>query len=131
MYFFFFFFIFFFLMIRRPPRSTLCQTLFPYTTLFRSHPGGGRRRDARGRRRHVHGLPPHADPGPRPAVVDRRCAGCVGPHRDRLRPVSGQQGGEIGSGGSAEIRIDGKRERGNGKRMASTRTFPVSRVPFP
>src|SRR5213082_3922511 len=26
---------FFFLMIRRPPRSTLCQTLFPYTTLFR------------------------------------------------------------------------------------------------
>src|SRR6187200_2371612 len=25
-------------MIRRPPRSTLCQTLFPYTTLFRPHP---------------------------------------------------------------------------------------------
>src|SRR5213082_3762432 len=23
-------------MKRRPPRSTLCQTLFPYTTLFRS-----------------------------------------------------------------------------------------------
>src|SRR5690349_23434349 len=32
---FFFFFFFFFLMIRRPPRSTL----FPYTTLFRSHVG--------------------------------------------------------------------------------------------
>src|SRR5213082_3779066 len=32
----FFFFFFIFLMIRRPPRSTLCQTLFPYTTLFRS-----------------------------------------------------------------------------------------------
>src|SRR5215475_15317677 len=30
---------FFFLMIRRPPRSTL----FPYTTLFRSRPGGCRR----------------------------------------------------------------------------------------
>src|SRR5213082_750863 len=30
------FMYFFFLMIRRPPRSTLCQTLFPYTTLFRS-----------------------------------------------------------------------------------------------
>src|SRR5213082_1681436 len=28
-------------MIRRPPRSTLCQTLFPYTTLFRSHPHTG------------------------------------------------------------------------------------------
>src|SRR3546814_16278347 len=33
-------FIFFFLMIRRPPRSTRTDTLFPYTTLFRSraHP---------------------------------------------------------------------------------------------
>src|SRR2546425_13345664 len=31
----FFLFFFFFLMIRRPPRSTL----FPYTTLFRSHVG--------------------------------------------------------------------------------------------
>src|SRR3546814_19538228 len=29
---------FFFLMIRRPPRSTLTDTLFPYTTLFRSFP---------------------------------------------------------------------------------------------
>src|SRR5882724_12186527 len=33
MHFFFFSHFFFFLMIRRPPRSTL----FPYTTLFRSH----------------------------------------------------------------------------------------------
>src|SRR3546814_11640152 len=30
-------FFFFFLMIRRPPRSTRTDTLFPYTTLFRSH----------------------------------------------------------------------------------------------
>src|SRR5881296_4257072 len=30
------FVFFFFLMIRRPPRSTRCCTLFPYTTLFRS-----------------------------------------------------------------------------------------------
>src|SRR3546814_12089654 len=29
---------FFFLMIRRPPRSTRTDTLFPYTTLFRSTP---------------------------------------------------------------------------------------------
>src|SRR3712207_8463980 len=37
--------IFFFLMIRRPPRSTL----FPYTTLFRSHDGqrGGSCTEAR------------------------------------------------------------------------------------
>src|SRR3546814_17788966 len=29
--------VFFFLRIRRPPRSTRTDTLFPYTTLFRSH----------------------------------------------------------------------------------------------
>src|SRR3546814_7652540 len=42
-------------MIRRPPRSTRTDTLFPYTTLFRSdsggrHDGSARRRDSqRGR----------------------------------------------------------------------------------
>src|SRR3546814_10079768 len=30
----------FFLMMRRPPRSTRTDTLFPYTTLFRSGPSG-------------------------------------------------------------------------------------------
>src|SRR3546814_15799107 len=35
-FFLFFSFFFFFLMIRRPPRSTRTDTLFPYTTLFRS-----------------------------------------------------------------------------------------------
>src|SRR3546814_279144 len=29
--------LFFFLMLRRPPRATLTDTLFPYTTLFRSN----------------------------------------------------------------------------------------------
>src|SRR3546814_17865445 len=33
---FFFYLSVFFLMIRRPPRSTRTDTLFPYTTLFRS-----------------------------------------------------------------------------------------------
>src|SRR3546814_915150 len=33
-------FFFFFLMIRRPPRSTRTDTLFPYTTLFRSVTSG-------------------------------------------------------------------------------------------
>src|SRR3546814_20352302 len=46
----------FFLMIRRPPRSTRTDTLFPYTTLFRS----GRRRRLLLRRlllrRLLHGL---------------------------------------------------------------------------
>src|SRR3546814_12767865 len=36
---------FFFLMIRRPPRSTRTDTLFPYTTLFRSQ--GQRRQGLR------------------------------------------------------------------------------------
>src|SRR3546814_3462175 len=34
-------------MIRRPPRSTRTDTLFPYTTLFRSHRRTGRRARAR------------------------------------------------------------------------------------
>src|SRR3546814_3413757 len=34
---------FFFLMIRRPPRSTRTDTLFPYTTLFRSLQADGLR----------------------------------------------------------------------------------------
>src|SRR3546814_14142299 len=48
-------FFLFFLMIRRPPRSTRTDTLFPYTTLFRSgrRSGSGRRReDPQARNRH-------------------------------------------------------------------------------
>src|SRR3546814_5135606 len=53
---------FFFLMIRRPPRSTRTDTLFPYTTLFRSigrreplqHVGGGGRLHALGAEQILH-----------------------------------------------------------------------------
>src|SRR3546814_4638283 len=42
--------LFFFLMIRRPPRATRTDTLFPYTTLFRSAAADRRRKpDRRGR----------------------------------------------------------------------------------
>src|SRR3546814_5317494 len=41
----------FFLMIRRPPRSTRTDTLFPYTTLFRSHPRVRHHRPLSGRLR--------------------------------------------------------------------------------
>src|SRR5213596_2480181 len=54
-------------MIRRPPRSTQDRTLFPYTTLFRSPPGGGRPARAR---EHVPPVPPswtRADPDARRA----------------------------------------------------------------
>src|SRR3546814_17114514 len=49
---FFVFLLFFFLMIGRPPRSTRTDTLFPYTTLFRSHvPAAGAPGMCRGPRR--------------------------------------------------------------------------------
>src|SRR3546814_18176837 len=41
----------FFLMIRRPPRSTRTDTLFPYTTLFRSRPPGAADQAADGSKR--------------------------------------------------------------------------------
>src|SRR3546814_1104008 len=53
---------FFFLMIRRPPRSTRTDTLFPYTTLFRSV------RECRARRQHAdrsHPCAPRRADGPR------------------------------------------------------------------
>src|SRR3546814_5396314 len=47
--------VLFFLMIRRPPRSTRTDTLFPYTTLFRSEwlssPPRSSNANSRGRRR--------------------------------------------------------------------------------
>src|SRR3546814_1518481 len=59
-------FFFFFLMIRRPPRSTRTDTLFPYTTLFRSR--GRLRGDGAGQpgRRQVHpgGAEVHRGEGP-------------------------------------------------------------------
>src|SRR3546814_9453607 len=67
-------------MMRRPPRSTLTDTLFPYTTLFRSQrprrgvgrgqrgDGGGRAAAAAARRRDRGRLPLAARP---PAGVDR------------------------------------------------------------
>src|SRR3546814_15956285 len=45
------FFSVFFLMIRRPPRSTRTDTLFPYTTLFRSVPADRGAHDLCPRRR--------------------------------------------------------------------------------
>src|SRR3546814_16638518 len=44
-------YLFFFLMRRRPPRSTRTDTLFPYTTLFRSPGARGRGRPASDRSR--------------------------------------------------------------------------------
>src|SRR3546814_13886643 len=83
---------FFLLMIRRPPRSTRTDTLFPYTTLFRSPElaadallcvrGRDRRRARRPRRPRDHpdreqpARPRrrHPFPAPRIGLVDRRRA---------------------------------------------------------
>src|SRR3546814_11852827 len=53
-----------FLMIRRPPRSTRTDTIFPYTTLFRSAEaaGGDGAARAAGARRGGGGARPAADP---------------------------------------------------------------------
>src|SRR3546814_20728397 len=115
---------FFFFMIRRPPSSTLTDTLFPSTTLFRSHdvvPRHGREgSDDSGR----HRLRPDGEParhrgGCRPAaqsrtdeptpvylhfLSDRFCcssepyAGAVGdPHPKRLRwRIAGSHVGQQG-----------------------------------
>src|SRR3546814_7637307 len=67
-------------MRRRPPRSTRTDTLFPYTTLFRSHPPQGDRRAraaaeghraADRRRREAHGGEPGARPRGRPQLRRR------------------------------------------------------------
>src|SRR3546814_13184922 len=64
---------FFFLMIRRPPRSTRTDTLFPYTTLFRSQSAPA----------HPRRLPP---PSTRRggAGDDRASWGARSPHQDAL-----------------------------------------------
>src|SRR3546814_15887932 len=64
--------LFFFLMIRRPPRSTRTDTLFPYTTLFRS--SAARPRSGAARR------PPPA-PTPCRSLPAERSRGCRSAHR--------------------------------------------------
>src|SRR3546814_3194435 len=57
-------------MIRRPPRSTRTDTLFPYTTLFRSSRSPSRRRSTADRRR-----PDWRAPAP-PPTAPRSAGGC-------------------------------------------------------
>src|SRR3546814_7423973 len=80
------FYFFFFLIIRRPPGSTRTDTLFPYTTLFRSGFPARVARRRRGRRLNAtQPLPARQRPGPRFATQTRRGgpSGLVLPaHRD-------------------------------------------------
>src|SRR3546814_19795279 len=94
---------FVFLMIRRPPRSTRTDTLFPYTTLFRSYDrlAGG----ARHRSQHLSGLctasPEGASGGesrdrPTGALYGRVGGDTARPDRCRSRVSFRAQGCEIG-----------------------------------
>src|SRR3546814_11472623 len=76
-------------MIRRPPRSTRTDTLFPYTTLFRSALADGRRcpsqrLSALNGAVHLRGIPvgPMLGLTRRPILVeDRICVPVLGPFR--------------------------------------------------
>src|SRR3546814_15038874 len=73
--------MFFFLMIRRPPRSTRTDTLFPYTTLFRS--GGEPLRALETAPEPADGRRPAAEPGIpsfRPGRMRITARGRVPPH---------------------------------------------------
>src|SRR3546814_20688195 len=67
-------------MIRRPPRSTRTDTLFPYTTLFRSRPAGGTLR-----------LAYRAGEAPTGAEDPPSAVGLLHALRPRARAVAGAQ----------------------------------------
>src|SRR3546814_17035842 len=103
----------FFLMKRRPPRSTRTDTLFPYTTLFRSVP----------RRRGICRRADRAEQEARIAVLVPRLyekpAGAVGPHSYRHRRASSDRP-RARSRRSARARAD----RLLGRRRAESRDPP-------
>src|SRR3546814_5796124 len=75
------FLFFFFLMRRRPPRSTRTDTLFPYTTLFRSR---GRRRGPREPVDPALGWPQRHQHGRQPGRVE-------GVHVRQLEPARSEE----------------------------------------
>src|SRR3546814_18629466 len=78
------FYVLFFLMIRRPPRSTRTDTLFPYTTLFRS----ARSSDWRLGRRQAIGHFPQGGHGAHIGALDDR------PAEQAARAWAGEQIGD-------------------------------------
>src|SRR3546814_9279481 len=97
-------------MIRRPPRSTRTDTLFPYTTLFRSRLGldGLRRQERHGR----------LDARPVADVLCCLCqqdggAGMAGPGRRRvfqMRDGAFMQAGGQKRGAKIEMRVEQRSE---------------------
>src|SRR3546814_15315246 len=115
-------------MILRPPRSTRTDTLFPYTTLFRSHAAGsgGRGALADGRRCpsqrlsalngavHLRGIPvgPMLGLTRRPILVeDRICVLVLGPFR--VSPHEGPVGLKVSLAELLHVNLAlGKRQLG-------------------
>src|SRR3546814_9833556 len=98
--------MFFFLMIRRPPRSTRTDTLFPYTTLFRSadspeHPRGSGERAAE---HLVDQLGQHLGRYLRCRVEQGtgRCGAGDGPDPRAIRPIEGGSSDDRSPGRSEE-----------------------------
>src|SRR3546814_17667883 len=90
-------------MIRRPPRSTRTDTLFPYTTLFRSfHPRGlVRQQRAQGGQLGAFRQPPHARPVGAVVAVDEDHAVMLGGRRQQARRAIEGDAGELRAGGAA------------------------------
>src|SRR3546814_10367573 len=98
-----YFVFFFFLMIRRPPRSTRTDTLFPYTTLFRSSA--------------ISGLTDIEQPG---AFVPQRF-GCVGVDGERTHTRPAEFAVRLDESNVAVFTIDPAETRQSGRRGAPDR----------
>src|SRR3546814_2789627 len=106
--------LFFFLMIRRPPRSTRTDTLFPYTTLFRSDQDGIAEGRDEGDLAHPHRLDGEQVAEDEEARRDGQQAEAAGGHRLPVadeRHEAGDGGGEHGGHEGDVERRDGRRDR--------------------
>src|SRR3546814_5212211 len=73
---------FFFLMIRRPPRSTRTDTLFPYTTLFRSDSRAGQTGQPQARATNL-----RQHPGRRTGIGTQQAQGRSEEHTSQLQSL--------------------------------------------
>src|SRR3546814_8443860 len=113
--------LFFFLMIRRPPRSTRTDTLFPYTTLFRSRRlvevgMAGRRGDGAVGHATVR-TDFQAEPGRARTFFTLRAAGIVGIAEPATRTAARGRAG----GGNLQRRRSRRRRRGDRNRVEDRR----------
>src|SRR3546814_13504513 len=123
--------IFFFLMIRRPPRSTRTDTLFPYTTLFRSrHPPAGQQHRHEEDQRQGQGQGPNRREGPQAAK-----AGSVRPVQAELTPVAGvvkpERPGDAAERGISDESLEAYRRQHHPKVLAPFGADDGTSIPPP